>query len=1228
MANSGFLEYIGFRAVIQDVRQFQADGRTLERTGTSIAANMKALEANTVSLAAAQAKLIAVNAKLAATTVGRQRNALGQFVAQTANPMQAQWKKESEELQKTVNKGLAEELSLNKKINDEKAKAKTLQRERFDRATTTAALGTVGIGAIIGGAAISAAAKYETTLTKIDNFTNLTSEDTKELGERILQLSKNIPKSPEELGASAYFALSSGINDVNTALDLATVAAKLSVASGADIADTTKNLTNILVAYGTANITAAQAADILTVAIREGTAEPADFAAEMGRLVGLASNLNVPFDQLAATFANLTNVLNNPSQAATGLLGILNQLASPGKEARKELERLHYPIEQIYEDITKKGFAETLKILAERLGNISDTSIAFPDVRGLNSFLIAFKNNGDQVLDTLDKMSKSTGSFEDAFQKARKTTASQVQLLKNQFTVALIQIGEKLLPEVNNGLSELNTNFGNSSSSVQSLVAEGLGDLLKILIDIVGGLAQVGKGFNELQNSLAGIAGQGAAAKVQMAAVGAALAWALPGGAIIKGLLIIAGIMGELNRNQTSISNSISNALGLPNSSRGSDKVTAALEGRFPERDLTALNLPGGASTVKQLMDSYKASKEGMINAGKSAEEMALKLPGLNKELGGAGDAADEAAKDFHFLADTLAGEALKAVQAAQSALFGRPTQERARAELAIARAAIPNARLHDELEPLIDALQEQTKALKEASEAQIDVINDQIDAIQKQSDKQKEALENQIEGIETATEVQEALYEVQLENIEAQKEQNNLLREQADALDAQIDGIKAEAAQRKLNLQEQIVALQGQTPSTAAQKKSNNAQVISLQGQRNLVDYQTDARVTVLTTQSNALKKAAEDLEDNYDKQAKAIEKNSDLLEKNSEAQVEAIEKQIEAIEKNTDSQTEALENQIDFIERATEAQERALEQEESALEKRLSASDKELEALNNVTKYMDLEIELMKAELAVADKSLLTQEELQQHFEELIRMTGEASEGYRLAAEKTKFDLIPAFDEARKALKDMRENGVDTLKSSLEGASGAAGAFSSALGDATEKVKTDASSAHNEIASAVASAAGTMEAWANVVATNGGDTLASAIAGAIADFEANKARAISQTFGNGPPIVLGQFDYQKQRGSAEFAEGGIVTRPTLSTIGERGWEAVLPLNDPARSREILSSIPPSILAGMMTGRGGSSNVYQIGNISLPNVQNGYQFFDELEAYNARQLRLRKAGV
>lgn len=203
-----------------------------------------------------------------------------------------------------------------------------------------AATAAGALGVALGGASIVSAGRFQTIMAQVDALTNTTSEDTAKLSQGILDLAKRVPKSPDELGTAAYYALSSGITDVNDALAVVEFAAKAAAAGLGQTKDVVDIVTAALNGYGKENITAAQATDQLIAIVREGKGEPAQLATGLGSLIPLGAALKIPFSDLGGIFASLTNVIGGPDgtyQAATQLRGIMSQIIGPSDAAKKAL---------------------------------------------------------------------------------------------------------------------------------------------------------------------------------------------------------------------------------------------------------------------------------------------------------------------------------------------------------------------------------------------------------------------------------------------------------------------------------------------------------------------------------------------------------------------------------------------------------------------------------------------------------------------------------------------------------------------------------------------------------------------------------------------------------------------------------------------------------------------------------------------------------------------------
>src|SRR3990167_1756910 len=145
---------------------------------------------------------------------------------------------------------------------------------------------------------IGAAMAYEHQMAVIRALTGATREDTDELDIAIKQLTKTLPKSPAELGAGAYFILSSGIKDVATASEVLELSAKASTIGLGETKTVASVLTSVMNAYQLKATDAAKATDTLVNIVKLGKGEPEEFAQALGFVIPIAAQMGVEFEQL------------------------------------------------------------------------------------------------------------------------------------------------------------------------------------------------------------------------------------------------------------------------------------------------------------------------------------------------------------------------------------------------------------------------------------------------------------------------------------------------------------------------------------------------------------------------------------------------------------------------------------------------------------------------------------------------------------------------------------------------------------------------------------------------------------------------------------------------------------------------------------------------------------------------------------------------------------------
>ena len=323
-----------------------------------------------------------------------------------------------------------------------------------------AALGFGGMaGAMLGAKqvivnSIGAAAAYEAQMAQIRALTGATSEDTDLLKGSIREMQKSLPKSSKELGAGAYFILSSGITDASDAADVLEIAAKASTVGLGETAVVADALTTVLNAYQREAGQAGRVTDVLMQAVKDGKAEADAFSGVLGRVVPIAAQMGISFEEVAANMATFTRLGVSAEEAATGLRGVMTQLLKPSEEAEEVLSGVGLSMQQVREQVREKGLAAVLQdLIALFQGNEEAISTLFPDVRGLTNVLATAGVQGEAYTEILGNMGIATGNLERGFEEVSSTAQFKLQKAMNDLNVELEELGSKSLPGIVTGLS-------------------------------------------------------------------------------------------------------------------------------------------------------------------------------------------------------------------------------------------------------------------------------------------------------------------------------------------------------------------------------------------------------------------------------------------------------------------------------------------------------------------------------------------------------------------------------------------------------------------------------------------------------------------------------------------------------------------------------------------------------------------------------------------------------
>jgi TP901 family phage tail tape measure protein len=327
--------------------------------------------------------------------------------------------------------------------------------------------------AIAGGYAAKLALDFDASMLKIQSLVGESAEQVQAWRGDVLEMSRVLPQSADELAQALYFITSSGI-DSSAALEVLNSTARASAAGLGETQMLADLATSAMNAYGPANLSAAETMDILIAAIREGKAEPEEFASSLGRVIAPAQNLGVSFDQVTGAMASMSLVGISADEAATGLRATLMALQKPSAGQKKAAEALGLSFDEIRKSVREKGLLSTLTDLRDRIGDDQEALGAiFPNVRAFNAVLSTTGENLGNTNRIMASTADATGGVNEAFGITATGAKFKLNAALSSLQATMIEIGAVIVPVLVSSMERLATIFdwlGNQPPWVMELV--------------------------------------------------------------------------------------------------------------------------------------------------------------------------------------------------------------------------------------------------------------------------------------------------------------------------------------------------------------------------------------------------------------------------------------------------------------------------------------------------------------------------------------------------------------------------------------------------------------------------------------------------------------------------------------------------------------------------------------------------------------------------------------
>jgi TP901 family phage tail tape measure protein len=355
-----------------------------------------------------------------------------------------------------------------------------------------------------GRQAANAFIGFDRAMTQISSLVGVNRNQVDAWRGQVIEMGKAWGVSAEATAQALYFITSSGIEaaDAMGVLDIAVKGQAIGLGTAQQNADI---VTSAINAYGKENITAAKAADVLTVAVREGKGEADKLGGALSAVIPIASSVGVSFGEVAGAMSAMTLSGTTPDEAATQLRGILNTLQDMPPIAQRALKAytgLDYAT--VRANLSSKGLIPTLKDITDAFkGNEAATAEVFGNVRALTGVYNLFGAKTAQTLAIVEQTTNANGDFNRSIEATADSAALKYERAMTDISAAMTEIGATILPIV----SGIGTAFGSVLGSIAKL-PPALGTPiagLATLVAFAGPLTYMGGSFLRLAGGVAAL---------------------------------------------------------------------------------------------------------------------------------------------------------------------------------------------------------------------------------------------------------------------------------------------------------------------------------------------------------------------------------------------------------------------------------------------------------------------------------------------------------------------------------------------------------------------------------------------------------------------------------------------------------------------------------------------------------------------------------------------------
>lgn len=369
----------------------------------------------------------------------------------------------------------------------------------------TGALGKVGVGAAIAGAAAAAGVaafaakgiaefgKFEKGMNEVFTLLPGASKETMDsLSSDVRSFVREAGVAHEEAVPALYSALSAGIPKDNV-FDFLETANKAAIGGISDLDTAVSAISGPVNAYGAEILSANAASDAMFTAVKNGVTTFPELASSLSNVTPIAASLGVNFGDITGAIATMTAQGTGTAESITGIRAALVEVSKDGTKTSDIFKELSG---QTFTDFIAGGgnLQEALSMIAD---HAADTGLSAADMFGSveagSAVLQLTGKNTEKFATQIDEAYKAMASGGEvtstAFETMDRGLARSWERIKIGVTDAALGFGETLAPAVAMVADGLSTGLPKALEWVSGFLT---GTVAPALTEITGGITAFG----------------------------------------------------------------------------------------------------------------------------------------------------------------------------------------------------------------------------------------------------------------------------------------------------------------------------------------------------------------------------------------------------------------------------------------------------------------------------------------------------------------------------------------------------------------------------------------------------------------------------------------------------------------------------------------------------------------------------------------------------------------